>query len=164
MTDELAKLVPKIRQLLLIALGNGSSDGERINAIHLLQRQLKGADSDSHDLIKRLEATPLSEDEMQRIFNAGFERGRAEEVENTRRNALTIAAPFATGDVGPGVGRYSWLTIAQHCERNAHCLNDWEREFIANVVRRLRYKPPSSKEAAKLHDIFHNRFGERIRE
>jgi hypothetical protein len=164
MTDKLATLVPRITQLLLIALGSGSSDGERINAIRAIQRQLKGANSDSHDLLKRLEATPLSEDEMQRIFNAGIERGRAEEVENARRNAVTIATPFAIGDVGPGVGPYSWLQIAQHCERNTHRLDDWERGFIASVVRRLRYKPPSQKEAAKLHDIFHTRFGERIQE
>ena len=92
MTDKLAKIVPKITPLLLIALGNGSTDGERINAIRALQRQLKGANSDSHDLIGRLEATPLSEEEMQRIFDSGIERGRTEEVENARRNAVTIAA------------------------------------------------------------------------
>jgi hypothetical protein len=162
MDDKLATIVPKITRLLLIALGNGSTDGERVNAIHLVQQQLKDADSDSHDLLKRLEATPLSEEEMRKIFDAGFERGRSEEVENARRNAVTIAAPSVTGDVGRGVGRYTWLEIARHCECNTHCLDSWEREFIANVGRRLRYKPPSPKEAAKLHDIFHKRLGERI--
>ena len=51
MDDKLATIVPKITRLLLIALGNGSTDGERVNAIHLVQQQLKDADSDSHDLL-----------------------------------------------------------------------------------------------------------------
>ena len=108
MTDKLAAIVPKLTKLLLVTLDNGSTDGERINAIRVgIQRQLKGADSDSHDLVKRLE--PLSEDEMQQIFNAGIEQGRAEEIENARRNAVSITTPFVDGDVGRGVGPYSWL-------------------------------------------------------
>lgn len=159
--DKLATVMPKIAQLLLVALDGGSSDGERINAVRAVRLYLSRVDSDSHDLVERIKTAPLSEDEMQRIFNAGIEQGRAEEAENARRNAV-MTAPFDVGEVGSGVGSYTWLQIARHCERNTHCLNDWEREFTANVVRRLRYKAPSPKEAAKLHDIFHKRFGERI--
>jgi hypothetical protein len=159
--SKLDTVVPKVAKLLLRILDNGSTDGERIFAIGILRDQLRDADSDHHDLVKRLAAEPFSQEEMRRIFNAGLEQGRAQELENAQRNAV-IPAPFVAGDVGSGVGRYTWLQIAQHCERHLHCLDDWERGFIANVVRRLRYKAPTPKEAAKLHDIFHKRFGERM--
>lgn len=158
MTDALA--TPRITQFLLVALGNGATEGERINAIGQLQRELKKADCDAHDLVKRL---ALTEQQAQQILDAGIAKGRAEEAENARRNAVTtVAAPFVAGDVGRGVGSYTWLEIARHCACNTHRLNDWERRFAASVVRQLRYKPPSPDQAAKLHQIFYERFGERI--
>lgn len=112
MTDALA--MAEIRQLLLVALDSGSTDGERINALRFIQRKLKKDNSDSHDLVRRL----VSKEEMRQVFDKGVEKGRNEEVENARRNAVTIEAPFADTDVGPGVGPYSWLQIAKHCQRN----------------------------------------------
>jgi hypothetical protein len=154
-TDKLDNALPKIKQMLLVILDQGSSDGERINAAHAARRYLTHADSDSHELVEQL----LTETDMQKILDAGREQGRAEEVKNARRDSVTIGAPF---DVGSGVGPYSWLQIARHCERNGHRLNTWEREFAASLARRLLYKPPSPNQASKLHDIFHKRFGERI--
>ena len=89
MTDALA--MSEIRQLMLVALDSGSTDGERINALRFIQRKLKKDNSDSHDLVRRL----VSKEEMQQVFDKGVEKGRNEEVENARRNAVTIEAPFA---------------------------------------------------------------------
>ena len=151
MTDVLA--LSKIKQLLLVALDSGSTEGERINALSCIQRKMN-----PHDLVRRL----VSKEEMQQVFDKGVEKGRNEEVENARRNAVTIEAPFADSDVGLGVGPYSWIQIARHCERNTHRLNDWERSFVASIVRQLLYKPLNGNQANKLHQIFHQRFGERI--
>ncbi|MGY3615699.1 hypothetical protein [Bradyrhizobium sp. USDA 10063] len=160
--DRLAKIVPRVTQLLLVALSSGATEGERVNAINAMRRQLESAGCDSHELVERIKAPPLGEEEMQRIFDAGVAHGRADEIENARRNAVTIVPASTPGDVGAGVNGYTWLEIVQHFQRNVHRLNDWERDFTADVGRMLRYRPPSPKQAAKIHDIFHKKFGERI--
>jgi hypothetical protein len=112
--------LPKIKQMLLLVLDPGTTDGERLNAINAAQKYLKGVESDSHDLLRRL----LSKDELQKVLDTGREQGRAEEIENAQRNAVAVAAPatgafgfgnVVPGDVGHGVGPYTWLEIAQHC-------------------------------------------------
>jgi hypothetical protein len=149
MTDALA--MSEIKQLLLVALDSGSTDGERINALRFIQRKMN-----PHDLVRQL----VSKEEMQQVFDKGVEKGRNEEVENARRNAVTIEAPFADTDVGPGIGPLQLATIIalQGATRLASTLG---AQVHSEVARKLLYSRRSRKEAAK-HQIFLQRFGERI--
>ena len=151
---------------------SSNTEGEAIAAVNAILRVLATAGLDIHTLVSRVEhgkaGDGKTDEELQKALDEAVEKGiqigLAKGIEQGRRSAVIAAAPsmIALGDVGTGVNGYSWLEIAEHAERNLHRLNDWEKGFIENVTRKLRYKPPSINEAAKLHQIFHQRFGEKI--
>ena len=74
--------IPRIVQLLLVALSPGTTEGERATAFDMLQRTLEKVDPGGHELAERIKASPaLVEEEMRQIFDAGRAQGRAEEIE-----------------------------------------------------------------------------------
>jgi hypothetical protein len=166
MTDALANVMPRIAQLLLVALSPGATEGERVNAMRAVQQQLERANSDSHELVERIKTPPLSENEMQKIFDAGREQGRAEEVEKRRRAMVAVNSPLVSGGVGDGINGYSWWEIVGHCATNAHRLSSqYEREFaesIAGQFQRGERDAPSPKQEPVLRRIFIYRFGGKI--
>ena len=120
MSGKLDPAIPRLVQFLLLALSPGASEGERTNAMNMARKELEKVGSDAHELGERIKASPLSEEEMKQIFDAGRAQGRVEEIEQRQRSvtAITVAAPFADGDVGEGINGYSWREIVGHCVAN----------------------------------------------
>ena len=142
MADKLDPSLPKIALLLRVVLGNGATDSERISAIHAVRRRLEGADSDSHELVDRIENRPLSPSEMQKIHDAAYSIGHADGVEQGRRSAVMAAAQptsiVATGNVGSGVNGYSWFDIARYCACNKHRIaRDKDGKFVESIAEQL---------------------------
>ena len=160
MTDKRATMPPRILQLLLVVLCPSAADGERINAMRAVDRYLASVGSNGHELMDRIKTPPVSDEDMQRVFDAGYAKRLADEAEQ-RRRAVAVTASLASGAVGEGVNGYTWREIAGHCAANGQHLNAWEREFTESVAEQLasRFSRPSEP---ILRRIFLNRFGGRI--
>ena len=163
MSEKLNALLPKISPLLRM-LGSGA-DGEIVNAVRALLRMLASAGLDIHVLVERLETPPLSHDEMQKIFDAGYAKRCADEAEQRRRSAVAVTS-FATGDVGDGVNGYSWKEVIGHCLVNKQRIrNAWEANFVESVAEQLassHYSKPTEKQAPILRRIFQSWFDGKI--
>jgi hypothetical protein len=164
MANKPANEMSRIAQLLLVVLSPGATENERTTAFKLFQQTVRSVDPGGHELAERIKTTPLSEEEMQQIFNAGRAQGRAEEIEQRQRSvaAIGIAASFADGDVGQGINGYSWREIVGHCVANKHRIrNTWESNFVQSVAGQLAasyYSKPTEKQAPILHRIFQTWF------
>lgn len=96
--------------------------------------------SDAHELAARLDrGGQLSEAEMQKIFAAGIEQGRAES-----------AATFQS------VGEPTWHEIANACAAHPEVFkSESERQFVADMVRRtVCGGVPTEKQANWLRKIY----------
>ena len=106
-------------------------DNEIINAVHLL---IKALTTDGRDLHYVATLVETDEARMQRIFDAGREKGKAEEIEARQRSvvALSAASPFDDG-IGEGINGYSWEEVVGHCVLHKPRLSKWERGFVESV-------------------------------
>ena len=74
MTEKLDAIVPKM--LPLLRMLSSGTEGEVLNAVRALLRLLASIGLDIHALADRIERrAPLSAAEMQRIYDAGYQRG-----------------------------------------------------------------------------------------
>ena len=168
MSDKLAAILSRITQYFLIAVDPGATDGERINAMRLIQRTLKGANADGHDSIKRLtKPSGYSETELLEACEKYYAIRRGKEIEQEHRRAMVAAAKpiVIDDDVGDGVGDYSWLEIAQHCMASIDRFRGRDRDFVESVYRQLsssRRSAPSPAQARWLRDLFVRYFGGKI--
>lgn len=151
MTDKLAQIVPKLLPLLRM-LGSGV-DGEIVNAVHAMRRILKSTGADIYALIERIENATSCEDEIEQAFAKGRAAGRAE---------MSMATASHGNGVGAGINGHSWREIAQFLHDNAWRMTGFERQFCEGIASQVRYRPPSTKQAGIIHQIFVNRFGGRI--
>ena len=163
MPDKLAAVVPRIAQLTRMLAS--SSDGEVLAAARALVRTLVGAGLDIHAVVERIEIPPVSDEEMQKIFDAGYAERVSDEAEQ-RHRAVAVVASLADGEVGDGINGYSWREIAGHCLANRQRIRSrWESDrFIPSVAERLanpHYKL-SDKEAPILRRIFQTWFSGKI--
>jgi hypothetical protein len=106
-TDE--KLGDLIRRL------SSDFDGEIVATVHALRRALKSAGRDLHQLESVIEknGNTLSEAEMDRLFSAGYDSGKADGLEEARRDI----GFYAVGDEDDD---HDWREIIRFCfERKA---------------------------------------------
>ena len=136
--------------------------------MRLIQRTLKGANADGHDLIKRLtEQSGYSESEPLEACEKYYAIRRNKEIEQEHRRAMVAATKpiVVDDDVGDGVGDYSWLEIAQHCMASIDRFRGRDRDFVESVYRQLssgRRSAPSPAQAPWLRGLFVRYFGGRI--
>ena len=156
----LPKIIPLLRMLI------SSADGEVINAARALQRTLAGSGLDIHALVERIEhGTPLDAGEMQKIYDAAYQKGHTDGSEQGRRSAvLATAQPAAwhlsNQSIDDGVNGYTWAQIAEHCVLNKHLFRGRDLEFIESVFEQLSWgKEPSAPQAKWLRDLFMRKFG-----
>ena len=94
MTDVLSdSLAEKIAHLLVMALSPSATPGERENAARLFWQTLESADPGAHALSERLHLPVASDEEMQKVFDAG----REHEAGQSRAVAVTPKPFFASG-------------------------------------------------------------------
>jgi hypothetical protein len=130
----------KLEKLLKLALGS-DRDGEVIAATRAIQRTLSNAGSDIHELAERIRGGKLSEAEMRKIYDAGYEAGKDEG-----------AVEKGFGDVTAGP---SWLQMAQYCaEHDNGRLTPREREFVDDMTRWCTRREPTEKQGKWLHLLY----------
>src|SRR5215471_12495510 len=103
--------------------------------------------------------------EMQRIYDAAYQKGFADGSEHGRKSAIVTGPSIGTFSAGvsSGVNGYSWQEIARHCAANKHLFHGRDFDFIESIAEQLEYKPtPSPPQAKWLKDLFMRRFGGRI--
>jgi hypothetical protein len=162
--EKLETSMQRVVQLLSMALNATTAPAERLNALRALDRFLDSIGADSHDLIDRFSGdSGISDEDMQRIFDAGYAK-RAEEEETKRRQAVAVVTPSAGAAVDDesGVNGYVWREIAGHCAAHVGTIrNDWEQDFIRsiamNFVTNKNFKP-TIKQRPILARIFRSWF------
>jgi hypothetical protein len=115
MAEDFARIAPKAAHLIRMLIA--PAEGEVLNAVRALLRLLASAGFDIHTLSEQVErpAPALTKEHMEKIFDAGFEKGFSAGDEHGRRSAVPAATAMSGHDVasGPGVNGYSWRQIAQ---------------------------------------------------
>jgi hypothetical protein len=128
--------VEKIQKL--IRLLSSPNDGEVVAAVHALQRVLREEGGDIHELATRIEG--LSEAEMKKLYDAGFEQGKKS----------TAAATPDFSNVGP-----SFHEMACEIQRKGDgSLSPKETGFVDDMVRWCARREPSEKQGKWLHAIY----------
>jgi hypothetical protein len=149
------------------------TDGEKLNAITLLIQFLANLKLDIHVLAmllsnridgKLAESAQLNAAEMQRIYDAAYQKGFTDGSDHGRKSAI-IAGPSRGvfhGSIGSGVNGYSWQEIAQHCAANKHLFHGRDFDFIESIAEQVQYREPSAPQAKWLKDLFMRRLNGRI--
>ena len=134
----------------------------------MLLRVLARVGLDIHALADRVEhggEAPLSAAEMQRIYDAAYEKGFTDGAEHGRRSAAIAAQPtgmFAI-HVDSGIDGYSWQQIAEHCALHKHLFHGKDLEFVESIAEQLAWRSsPSAAQAKWLRDLFMRKFGSKI--
>jgi hypothetical protein len=132
------KIVAMIRHI-------AAQTGEAAAAAQLLPRVLQNAGAEVVTAIAdRIQGnSPLSEREMQEVFDAGVKTGIKQAKQKLRSNQeVTVQFPSARD-------------MALFCYRNlAELRSDWEIEFITNMAAWTRTRPLSVKQQAHLEKIY----------
>jgi hypothetical protein len=123
----------------LIKLLSSDNDGEALAAVHALKRVLAQEGTDIHELAKRVEG--LSEAEMKRLYDAGFQQGK---------NAAATTVGFTNVEAPP-----SFYEMACEIKRKGDGrLSQKESGFVDDMVRWCARREPSEKQAKWLHAIY----------
>jgi hypothetical protein len=125
----------------LVRLLSSDKEGEVVAAAHAIKRTLANAGSDIHELAERIKGGKLSESEMRKIYEAGFEAGKDESA---------AEKGFSDTTAGP-----SWLAMAEYCaEHDNGRLTEREREFIDDMTRWCTRREPTEKQGKWLHLLY----------
>jgi len=128
-----------------IRLLASDKDGDVVAAWRAIIRVLQGIGADIHDVADRIEHSgngALSEHEMQEIFDAGVKTGIKQTEQKLRNNqGVTVQFPSARD-------------MAMYCYQRIDRLNEWEQEFVTNMVSWTRRKPLSVKQQARLEEVY----------
>ena len=150
-------VIERLNKMFLIL--SSPNDGDKLAAIHALNRALEKNGVDYHVLTARM-AKPWLSDSAKAQFQAELANreaiGRAsalKEIES-RRSAEEI---FSSTD-----GSDDWRKLALYIDREKHRLppreqTDWSRTFIADMALRARLDPTyevKPKQLVQLHRFF----------
>jgi hypothetical protein len=164
----------RIANLLRMLISN--NEGEVTAALHALVRTVLAAGSDKvntiHKLADQIEGdgdnkknnAPLNAAQMQKIYDAAYQKGFSDGSEHGRKSAIVAAPSIGTFNLGTGSGvnGYSWQEIARHCLLNKHLFSGRDHNFIESIAEQVEYRNPSPPQAKWLKDLFLRRFNGRI--
>jgi hypothetical protein len=138
--------VERVRRLILVSLSS-DQNGEALNALHALRRLLQVSGSDIHALANSIgphNGAELSEAEMQKLYDAGYQNG-LQAAENKF---------YGDADFLDQSGEPDWHTVAKWCQRHDDRLREKEAQFVADMASRTVYRQPSEKQEQWLRAIF----------
>jgi hypothetical protein len=148
LNEPIAKRIAKLVRLLA-----SPHDGERHNAVTMMQRTLAAERLSFNDIATvienhqgEIEERKYSDADAEIIFAKGVEKGRKEEARKQE-------APPEFYDAD---GQPRWYEIAIFCQQNsAQLRNDWERSFANDMPGNIiKYSAPTEKQAKHLLAIF----------
>jgi hypothetical protein len=151
------EVVEKLGKVFLML--SSPNDGDKLAAVHALDRALEKNGVDYHTLVARM-AKPWLSDSSKEQFRGEIANakaiGRAEGLRETEaRRGLEDG--FVNTD-----GSDDWRRLALYIDREKHRLSprdqtDWCREFISDMATRARLLPdyePSPRQLVQLHRFF----------
>jgi hypothetical protein len=151
-TCTLAPIADKLGKMIRM-LGS-DRDGDVIAAARAIKRTLRSEGLDIHALadgIEKPNGSALSEAEMRKLCDAGYDAGlRAAEDKHHGW------ADFANIDGTP-----SWHEMALFCQQRDDRLREKERQFIHDITARTVWREPTEKQAKWLKSIFYRLGGKR---
>jgi hypothetical protein len=142
------------RLAAIIRMMSSDKDGDVLNAGRALDRTLKSVGCDIHDLAEVIEHAnggKLSEAEMKKLYNAGYEAGM-KAVESRQ---------YGSSDFHNVDGLPDWHEIARFCQQNSVRLRENERQFVDDMAARTVWRQPTPKQEKWLRSIFY-RLGGKI--
>ena len=138
------KLADVIRRLA------SDQDGEVIASVGALKRMLASRNADLNDLassVERLATGGLEEAEMNRLFDAGYEKGLAD---SRRKQAEVLTVYGQRLD-----GSWDWEAMALYCQREKARIDAKHRQFIDDMAGRLAWGgEPTPKQGTYLLSLF----------
>ena len=138
-----SKLGDLIRRL------TSSNDGEIIATVYAMRRVLESVGTDVHALAEHLEAPngkPIPEEEMQRLYDAGFAAG-VQAAENRQHGS---------DDFHDADGKPTWEAVALFLRRNKSRLDPKHHEFIDKVAAQTVWgDEPTERMHKYLHSLFY---------
>lgn len=136
----------------LIRLLASNQEGERLGSVHALDRTLKTAGFDFHalaDEIEQADGGKLSESEMRKLYDAGYEAGRADGVCAAEAKLPHDEDGFRNVD-----GAASGHRIARFCQDRSARLRGNELDFVDDMVGLTVWREPTPKQAKWLRSIY----------
>jgi hypothetical protein len=139
------KLADVIRRLA------SDHDGEVIATVSALKRLLASRNADLNDLagaVERLATGGLEEAHMQRLFDAGYQKG----LEDATRKQVEAEGAFGLRPDGSP----DWERIALYCQREkGRFKEDRHRQFVDDMASRMTWScEPTPKQATYLLSLF----------
>jgi hypothetical protein len=122
--------------------------GEVDAALATILKTLKSHGADIHDVASLVEKPTngkLSEQEMRKIYDAGFQDGFTA-AENKNHDSLDFR--------GIDPDDLDWHEIALWVQKHDDRLSDREREFVDSVAAQTVYREPTEKQSQWLRSIF----------
>jgi hypothetical protein len=146
LNEPIAKRIAKLLRLLA-----SPHDGERDNAVRMLQRTLAAERLSFNDIAivienhqGEIEERKYSDTDAEIIFAKGVEKGRKDEERKQQ----------APPEFYDAEGQPRWNAIALFCQNNITRLNAWERDFINNMAGKTLWRQPTEKESKHLLAVF----------
>ena len=157
----MAELPTSIRRKLASSIRLLASDreGEILAAARAIPRTLNAAGADLHtfaDLIEQINGGKLSEAEMKKLYDAGYEAGRADGVRAADAKLHHDEDGFRSVD-----GAASWHRIARFYQDRSARLRGNELDFVDDMVGLTVWREPTPKQAKWLRGIY-TRLGGRL--
>jgi hypothetical protein len=130
----------KIERLLVLALGSEQVN-EALAARSAIKNMLASEGLDIHEFAARLRNNKLSEVDMKRIYDAGYNAGAKDEKS-------TAEANIKFADVEEPS---SHVDMAKFCIEHDRGLSPWEHNFVGQM---LHWHRPSEKQLVILRRIY----------
>jgi hypothetical protein len=159
--------IDKLTKLLGLATGRGAYDGERLAACDRLAALLV-----AHDLEWAQLLGGLSETDMRRLYDAGFEAGRESALEETKPSTTTSSSgrdwSFIRGSGSPTLGKAGLERVRRIFEAAAKAeegglLSEFESTFVGSIRERVAKYGGATFVSAKQQTIL-DRLEARFRE
>jgi hypothetical protein len=141
----------EVRIADLVRLLGSESEGEVLNAHGALKRLLASRSVGFTDLgnaIEKLATGGLDDDQMRRLFHAGYQKG----LEEAMRKQVEAEAAFGLRPDGTP----DWERIALYCQSEKGRLKeDRHRQFVDDMASRMTWScEPTPKQATYLLSLF----------
>jgi hypothetical protein len=128
----------KIERLLVLVLSSEQTN-EALAARSALKNMLANEGSDIHEFAARLRGGKLSEADMKRIYDAGYDAGIEKGAAEANVKFTDIDEPSSHAE------------MARFCIKHDRGMTAWERDFVNDV---LHWHRPSPKMLAKIQQIY----------
>jgi hypothetical protein len=137
-------LADRLAKLLRLACSTGP-DGEKLAAVNRIAALVAAHDLDWDQILAANGAQPLAQDQLQKVYDAGYERGDSFGYQRGFAQGQRAAHPQPPdwASVPPQTHSYEYLEPVITAARSApFILNDFETQFVESLHGRIRKYGP----------------------